>query len=505
MNSPGDRFTRYLSAVSVFRGLVLSLPALFLVITACSVGPNYKQPKFTTPDAYSEISSATRPTTHPTTGPTTEASTRPDYQMWWETLHDRELNSLIFRAAQNNPDVMAAEARIREARGTRGIAVSGLFPEINATGGYTHSKDSSNLPGISEASNIPGGFQLSGLESDLWQAGFDMTWEIDVFGGTRRAIESANAGVQAAVWDRRDVLVSLLSEVAVNYVALRGAQRELQIAQGNLQSQEQTLDLTRRRAEGGLVPYLDVAQQEAQVATTAATIPTFETRIRQAIHHLSMLLGLPPGALSDELSAVGPIPVGPASVPPGVPSELLRRRPDVRRAERQLAQASAEVGVATADLFPKFNVTGAFGWASQPLKKLFDYPSEMYNIAPGVTWDIFDAGKVLSNVKVQNAAQAAALENYRKSVLQSFQDVDDALVAFNREQVRLEALTRAVAANQRAVDLSTELFEKGSADFLSVLDAQRSLFTAEDAMAQSEEQVSANLIALYKALGGGWQ
>jgi NodT family efflux transporter outer membrane factor (OMF) lipoprotein len=457
------------------------------------------------PEQYSEISSATRPTSKPTTGPTTEASTRPDYQGWWETLNDPTLNSLIHRAVCNNPDVMSAIARIREARGNRGVAASGLFPQVNATGGYTHSRDSQNLPGISALSGGSGTGSFPGIESDLWQSGFDMTWEIDVFGGTRRQIESANAAVQAAVWDERDVLVSLLAEVAVNYIELRGAQRELQIAQGNLQSQEQTLDLTRRRAEGGLVPYLDVAQQEAQVATTAATIPTFQTRVRQTIHHISILLGESPNSLSDELTPVAPIPVGPASVPPGVPSELLRRRPDVRRAERQLASATAQIGVATADLFPKFNVTGALGTASQPLKRLFDYTSRMYDIAPGVTWDIFDAGKVISNVKVQNALQAESLEAYRKAVLQSFQDVDDALVAFNREQVRLQSLTRAVVANQRAVDLSTELFEKGSADFLSVLDAQRSLFAAQDAMAQSEEQVSANLVALYKALGGGWQ
>jgi NodT family efflux transporter outer membrane factor (OMF) lipoprotein len=343
------------------------------------------------------------------------------------------------------------------------------------------------------------------LESDLWQSGFDMTWEVDVFGGTRRALEAANYNVQAAVWDRRDVLVSLLAEVAVNYIELRGYQRELDIAQGNLQSQQQTLDLTRRRAEGGLVPYLDVAQQEAVVATTSATIPTFESEVRQTIHHLSILLGETPGGLSDELSTVSPIPVGPACVPPGLPCELLRRRPDVRRAERQLAAATAEIGVATADLFPQFSVTGALGTESQPLKRLFDYSSRMYDIAPGVTWDIFDAGKVISNVKVQNARQVEALEAYRKAVLQCFADVDDSLVAYNHEQVRLQALRDAVVANQRALDLSTELFQKGSADFLSVLDAQRDLFAAEDSMAQAEQQVSADLVALYKALGGGWQ
>jgi len=278
----------------------------------------------------------------------------------------------------------------------------------------------------------------------------------------------------------------------------------LGIAQANLKSQEETLELTRRKAEGGLVPYLDVAQQEAIVATTASTIPTFEAEIRQDIHHLGILLGQYPGALSDELSAVGPIPIGPASVPPGLPGELLRRRPDVRRAERLLAAASAQIGVATADLYPKFSVTGALGDESEDVKRLFDYSSRTYSIVPGVTWDIFNAGRVRSNIKVQNERQVEALQAYRKAVLQSMQDVDDSLVVYNREQVRLQSLRDAVDANQRAVDLSTMLFEKGSADFLSVLDAQRSLFAAQDSLAQSEQLVSADLIALYKALGGGW-
>lgn len=271
------------------------IPTICLALWGCAVGPNYKPPKVDAPDQFSEIGSATQPTT----APSTQASTRPDYQSWWETLNDPELNCLIARAVQTNPDVLAATARIREARGDQGVATSGLFPQVNATGSYTHTRESQNLPGISELEGGSNGGQVPGLEADLWQAGFDATWEIDVFGGTRRAIESASANVQAAVWDRRDVLVTLLAEVAVNYIDLRGAQKELQIAQGNLESQRQTLDLTRRRAEGGLIPYLDVAQQEAQVATTAATIPTFESQVRLDIHHLSVLLGQSPGALSD--------------------------------------------------------------------------------------------------------------------------------------------------------------------------------------------------------------
>ena len=474
--------------------------AAAVVLVGCAVGPNYKQPEMHPTTQFSEIGSATQPIA------STQAvapATRPDYQRWWETLNDSTLNGLIKRAVQSNPNLLSAEARIRESRANRGFVASGLFPQLSATGSYATQQESQNLPGFSEIANQ--GFAIAGLKSDLWQAGFDMSWELDIFGQTRRELESANYSLQAAFWDQRDVLVSLLAEVAADYIQLRGEQRELEIANVNLQSQQQTLDLTQRKAEGGLVPYLDVAQQQAQVATTASTIPSFEAAIRLSIHHLGILLGEDPGALSAELSPEAPIPVGPGSVPPSIPADLLRRRPDVRSAERQLAAATANIGVAVGDLFPKVNLTGNFGQASATPKALFDYASQTFSLGPTINWDIFDAGKVISNIKVMKARQVEALQAYRTVVLQSFSDVDDSLVTLNREQVRLEALRQSVQANQRAVDLSMELFQKGSADFLSVLDAQRSLFAAQDQMAVSEEAVSTDLVALYKALGGGWE
>ncbi|MDP9172777.1 MAG: efflux transporter outer membrane subunit [Planctomycetota bacterium] len=483
------------------RRLSIAVPLAALAVVGCTVGPNYKRPWLPVPDQFSEIGAATQPTTRSATEP----STRPisaDVQLqaftqWWTTFDDPRLNSLIDRAIKGNFNLIAAEARLREARANRGVVASQYFPQVNAVGQYSHTRASQNVSG-------PSSFGVP-LVNDVWQAGFDATWEIDVFGGTRRSVESADASIQAAVEDRRDVLISLFSEVALNYVELRGAQHSLAIARHNLASQQQTLSLTRSKAEGGLIPYLDVAQQEAQVATTAATIPTFETQIRQNIHRLGILIGRDPGTLSAELTPDAPIPVGPDAIPPGLPSELIRRRPDVRRAERQLAAATANIGVATADLFPKFSITGAMGDEAQQLKQLFNYSSRFYQIVPGVSWDIFDAGRVKSNIEVQNARQAQALAAYFQVILQSMQDVDDSLIAYNREQQRLASLRQAVDSNQRAVDMSTELWQKGSKDFLSVLDAQRSLFTAQDAMARSEQLVSTNLISLYKALGGGWQ
>ncbi len=468
------------------------------VLAGCTVGPDYKQPKMTLPAQFSEAASATRPTTEASAA---VAPGQQDFQKWWQTFDDPQLNSLIDRAVKGNPNLIAAEARVREARANRGIAASAYYPQINADGQFSHSRESSNLPGLS---GFESGGGFPGQESDLFDVGFDASWEVDIFGGTRRGVEAADASIQAAIEDRRDVLVSLLAEVASNYVQLRGAQRQLDVAQANLHSQEQTLTLTRNRAEGGLSPYLDVAQQEAQVAATAAQIPGLETQIRMNIHHLGILLGQDPGALSQELGPAGPIPVGPGAIPPGLPGDLLLRRPDIRRAERQLAAQTAEIGVATADLYPKFSITGTLGDEANQFRKLFEYSSRTYEIAPGVTWDIFDAGKVKSNIEVQNALQAQALEVYVQAVLQSLQDVDDSLVAFNREQVKLQSIRQEVTADQRALNLSTDLFEKGSTDFLSVLDAQRTLFAAQTDQAVSEQQVSLDLVSLYKALGGGW-
>ncbi len=471
------------------------------LVSACKVGPDYHKPDVPLPAQFSEAKSSTRPTTRSATQPIAADEQSDDYRRWWTTLNDPELDSLIERAVQGNLDLAAAEARIREARSQRSVTASGLWPQVDANGSFTRSKLSANaVPG---AGGQRGVFILR-VATNLWQAGLDATWAISVFGGTRRVIDAGDYAIAAAYEDRRDVMVTLMAEVAVDYINLRSDQRQLAVAQTNLAGHQQTFALTRSKAEGRVIPYLDVAQQEAQAATTASTIPTLEASIRQDIHHLSTLLGLYPGALKAELSEPGKIPQGPSNVPPGLPSDLVRRRPDVRRAEWQLAQATAQIGVATADLFPKFSVTGALGTEGTKFKQLFDYSSRFYEIAPGVTWDIFDAGKVRSNIAVQNARQAESLAAYRKAVLQSLQDVDDALVAYNREQQRLQYLREAVDANQRSVDLSTELFEKGNTDFLSVLDAQRSLFAGQNAMVRSGQAVTSDLIALYKALGGGW-
>lgn len=476
-----------------------------LIFSGCTVGPDYRPPETTHTANWGELStfsSTTHPTTEPASQPATQSSvviSAANLSEWWETFNDPILNSLVSRAIKANPDLRRAQARVREARAQRGVVNADLYPTVNTTGAYTRSRVSKNNGDTSQSTSS------AGHEQDLFQAGFDASWEIDVFGGVRRDIEAADADLAAAVEDRRQVAVSLLAEVARNYVELRCAQRQIAIAHANLDAQKGTLDLTRTRLQAGMVSDLDVARAEAQVQTTASQIPTLESSTRQSIHSLSILLGQEPTSLAPELVDPQPIPKLPPQVPIGLPSDLLRRRPDVRRAERQLAAATARIGVATADLFPHFSLTGSLGLESSKLKSLPDYDSRYWSIGPSVSWPILDFGRVRNNVAVQNAREEQAVALYEQVVLTSLREVEDALVLFGREQSRRKSLAAAVAANQRAVNLATQLYEQGRADFLTVLDAQRNLFASQDALVLSDRTVSVNLVSLYKALGGGWE
>jgi len=487
-------------SIAYTRFALLVIPSVALAIIAgCTVGPDYKKPNTTLPTQFSEISSATRPATQSTTQPVSDAAQPIDLNQWWKTFNDPALNRLIDRAVNNNLDLKVATARVYEARAQRGVQIAGLFPTASANGTYTRMRTSgSTLNGQQESES---GFPLT---IDDYNAGFDASWEIDVFGQQRRNIQAATADVHTAMEDRRDVLVSLLAEVALNYIELRGEQHTLEITNNNLASQRQTLNLLRSQFDAGAIPYLNVAQQEAEVATTQANLPTLEAQIRQNIHHLGTLLGVEPGALSYELTPPAPVPLGPGVIPPGLPGELLLRRPDVRRAEYQLAAATARIGVATADLYPKFAINGSAGLESDLMHRWFDWNSRYFTLGPSVQWEILDFGRIRSNIKASDARAQEAFFTYKKTVLQSLEDVDTTLVNYNREQVRWQALNQAVVSNQKAFSLADELYRKGATSYLQVLDVQRNLFAAQDALTRSQQQVSLNLVALYKALGGGW-
>jgi NodT family efflux transporter outer membrane factor (OMF) lipoprotein len=339
----------------------------------------------------------------------------------------------------------------------------------------------------------------------LYQVGFDSLWEIDIFGGTRRAIQAADASVGAAEEARRTVLVSLLAEVASTYLDLRSQQQQLAIARQNLQAQRETLSITDAKLKSGFATDLDLSRQAAEVALTAATIPALESAERDAAHTLAFLVGAEPTALVAELAKESQLPPAPPEIPVGVPSDLLRRRPDVRQAERQIAVATAEVGVATADLFPKFDLTAAFGLTSTTAKHLADWPSRYLTVSPAMSWPVLDWGRVRSQIRVQNEMQQQAMLNYENAVAQALKDVEDALVHYQKEQVRRLALADAVSASRRASDLARDQYSHGLVDQLVLLDAQRQLLSAESELTQSEGTVRTNVVALYKALGGGWQ
>jgi outer membrane protein, multidrug efflux system len=486
-------------------GLVAGLLALTLAC-GCAVGPNYKPPPTTMPDAWYNTPASPDAAATQQAGPATSTTAAvtlrnsmavqgaPQLARWWENFNDPELNALVARAIAANLDLRQAESRIRQARAARAAVAATLFPQVTANGSYTRSR----TPGDPTE-------QLPATVADAWQAGLDATWEIDIFGGTRRNVEASEADLRAAVEDRRDVLVTLLGEVALNYVELRGFQQEIRIAKENLAAQQQSADVTRKRKVGGIAAGLDVANADADVATTAATIPVFEQSADQTIYALSILIAQPPGALGPELKTEVPIPTTPPLVPVGLPSDLLRRRPDIRRAEEQLHAATARIGVAVANLFPHFFLNGSGGTEAANFPGLANWGNRFWSVGPSVTWDVFDAGQVWAQVQVQNELEQQALLTYHQAVLSALQDVENALVAYAKEQQHRAALADAVVANRRAVDISTQLYREGLTDFLNVLVAQKSLFASEDALVQSEETVSTNLVAVYKALGGGWE
>src|SRR5213594_1478074 len=467
--------------------------SLLLVVVlgtvGCMVGPNYRRPDVATPPSWGELA--------PTAPPEGRSDAIVDGTptAWWTTFDDELLVSLIQRTIEQNLTLQQAEARVREARASRRIAAADLWPQVGASGSYTRQRTSRNGPNAGTAGRV----------FNLFQAGFDANWEVDVFGGIRRSVEAADASVEAAEDDRNAVLVSLMAEVGLEYVTYRSLQQRIALANQNVAAQQGTLDLTRRLFNAGLAPEIDVQRAAAQVATTASTIPLLEQQAAQAMHVLSVLIGQPPMALQQELAAVGPIPKPPAQVAVGLPSELLLRRPDVARSERQLAAQTAEIGVATRDLFPRFFISGAASLQSVRGSDFFDWQSRLLSIGPSVSWPIFEGGRIRANIALQTATQQELLAAYEGIVLQAFQDVEDALVAFSHEQATRDQLEDAVRANRRAAELARNLYAQGLTDFLTVLVAEESLFTSQDTLAQTQRDVALQLVALYKAVGGGWE
>lgn len=473
----------------------LCIFAMAFVVGAagCEVGPKYDPPKTDLPAGFA----TTQPTTKPSSVPDIEHAAWID---WWAKFNDQELDSLISRSVAANHELKIAVARVQEVRAAERVAQSRLYPTIDISAAFVKTR------GSAAGYGFPWG--LPGADSSLYHLGFDATYEVDLFGGVRRSIEAAKASTEATEDERRGVQVTVMGEVAREYISLRALQARLAIANQNLADQRRTLAIVQKRLKNGLAPNFDLVRASAQVDATESSIPPLESGIQETIYALSVLLGKDPPVLTSELVADAPIPPVPPQVPVGLPSELLKRRPDVMEAERLLAAATAVQGVATSDLFPHLILGGTAGVESQKANELFSQhnPSSGFYLAgPVADWTIFDGGQRLANVDRAKAQVVQAINAYDATVLRALQEVDSALVAYAHDQVRRGSLDTLVSENQRAVNIAQAEYSNGIIDLLDVLEVQRNLYASQDALAQATQTVSTDLVAIYKALGGGWE
>ena len=483
-----------------------------LLLAGCAVGPDFEQPSVWSPASwFSRAKPVARVASEPVPAPVDTA--------WWTAFRDPVLTGLIDRAATANLDVRTATARVAQARAQRGVSTAAEYPQINGNSSATRQRLSRNgaasvfgggAPGA--AANGLGGSQGGAIPSrggipafDLFQGGLDASWELDLWGRVRRSIESADAQLMASEEARRAALISTTAEVARSYLALRNTQAQLAIARANLATARESAGLTDARSRGGLATDLDVATARAQQENTAAALPLLEQQEAQGVNAIGLLLALPPAALAAELLPPRPVPPVPPTVPVGLPSELARRRPDIRQAEAQLHAATADIGVAEADFYPRIMLTGSVSLQSSQIKTLFNAASGAYAFGPSLTIPIFDGARIRRTVELRQAQQQEAAIQYQRVVLQAFTEVDNALVAYAAEQRRRVSLQAQATQARRALGLAQSRYRQGVSDFLEVLTAQRTVLAAEQQLADSQATVSENLVALYKALGGGWE
>jgi len=454
---------------------------LAIAASACTLGPDYERPELTVPDIWQAKAAET-----------VDDEQGGVVQAWWETLDDPALMRLLKRAEQANLDLEIAVARIREARASWRISKSDWYPEIDG-----------RLEGNAQelAKNSP---VLPGETIEQYSVGVGLSWEIDVFGRIRRTVESANAAFEATIEDYRDVLVVLLADVGANYIDAITLQMRIELAQANVEKQRESLQLTRDRFDAGLTSALDVAQAESNLASTESRIPVLEIRLAAALNRIAVLLGENPGSVDDEILGKTRIPAPPQEIAVAIPANVLRQRPDIRRAERGLASQTALIGVAKADLYPRFSLSGFFGLATGTFGDLLDGDSLTWSVGLPVIGNIFDGGGRRGQVQVQEARTQQALSSYELTVLSALEEVENALVSYAQEWVRRDTLSRAVDASRRSVDLVRTQYMTGLTNFQNVLDSERSLTDQQDSLAESQGFVVNNLITLYRALGGGW-
>jgi multidrug efflux system outer membrane protein len=457
--------------------------AMLLLLPGCTVGPDYAEPEVKLAGAFENA-------------PRAGTSPEPAIAAWWREFGDPKLDDLIERAVKGSYSVRAATALLREARALYAQESFNLAPAVTTHLNYTREVESSVLlPGLPQPQRTFG----------FWNPGFDATWELDLFGHVRRSLEAASAEVDFAEASRRDVLLTLLAEVARNYFEFRGARYRLEVARKNSRNEEETLRLTIARYEGGRGTELDVARARAELQSTLALIPPIEADIVRAKNRLAVLLGEQPAGFGLNPGTPGPPDPLPKLVGIGKPEDLLRRRPDIRQAERRLAAATARIGVATADLFPRVTFSGTLGPQAATIPGLFQAGNGAYTLGPSITWAAFDLGRVAARIRGADAHAESELNQYQQTVLLALEETENALVQFGRERARQDALIEAVAASERAAVLADARFQGGAADFLTTLDAQRTVLSLQIQLAESQTRTVTALIALYKALGGGWE
>lgn len=453
-----------------------------------TVGPDYRAPDTALPAGWTSVSTSETNGLVAASGDAIRASA--EHSRWWEAFRDPALAVLIERACVSNLNVRQAEARLRQARAQRGLTVAEQAPSLsaNASAGRTRTRAADGS--LSSASS--------------YAAALDASWEIDLFGGKRRAVESADATLAASAADLADVLVSLTAEVALNYVTYRSCERRIDITESNLLVQSETYAITRWRHQANLVSQLDVEQAQVSVEQTRAERPALRVALAQAEHQIATLLGVPPGAARVLLQGGAGVPRASASIAVGVPADLLRRRPDVRRAERKLAAQTAQLGVAAAERFPDFTLSGSVGLEALALGDLYSAGTRVAQGALRSGWKLVDGGQIRQKIAVQTALQEEALGAYEAAVLAALKEVENALVGYAGEWERRNTLLAAEEAARRAFGLARDTYASGLVDFQTVLDTQQALLKIQDSAATSDADVTSNLIRLYKALGGGW-
>ncbi len=468
-----------------------------VLLSACTVGPDYKPPQIPIPERYSDLPASRAETPASLTTPVNS-----DLSQWWTQFHDPELNKLVAQAMASNLDLMSAASRIAEAREQEIQAGAKGLPQIDASAVAARVHSNSGL--VSLLGSAPPQTPTASTNTKIYSVAFDASWELDVFGGIRRSVEAAHASTEASLWALRDAEVMLTSEVATNYLTLRALQFQIALLKDEARRQNDTLMFIQARRRAGFVTELDVNQQISLRASTQAQIPTLEASAGAAEHAIAVLLGEPPAAPETELNRMSARPVVPEQIAVGLPSALLLRRPDVRESERQLAAATANIGVAVSGLYPKFDLLAALSLASSHASTLFTGNSLNEAELGSVMWPVFHGGQIRANIRSKEDETEQAYLAYKKAILTALQDVEDSLLRYEKDQQRLVELERAANSARSSSDIAYQQYRVGLAAYIDVLTAQSTDLAAQVQLEQGRQALTIDLVSLYKALGGGW-